>query len=285
MSTSTRKPMTAALAVLVLVLLSGPVAAATLLGGDQMGNLISINTNNGVGVLIGTELNFPLSTEIEFDVNTGTLYSEEANGALGLHTINPATGLSTGFVVHGCCALNGLEFVGNTLYATNVMAGGGTPSTLETINPGTGVLTPIGPTGQLNISGLAYETSTNTMYGVTAGAAAAGGPAQLVTVNLGSGLATPIAPLVDVATGLQLDRVGSIEFASDGVLYGGMGLNAVVNPGWLFSINPATGASTFIGPTGFPGITGLTNPIPEPTSLGLLALGLAVLCARRRRRR
>jgi hypothetical protein len=246
-----------------------------------MGNLTSINTLNGAGVLIGQELGFPLATEIEFDINTATLYSEETNGNVNLHTLNPATGLSTGFVTHGCCALNGLEFVGNTLYATNVMAGGGgTPSTLEIVNTGSGLLTPIGPTGILNpITGLAYDTSTNTMYGVIGG----GAPAQLVTINLGSGLATPGPFLVDAATGAQLDRVGSIEFGSDGVLYGGMGLGATFNPGWLISINPANGSSNFIGPTGLMGITGLTNAVPEPTSMGLLGLAL-VMCALRRKR-
>lgn len=262
--------------------ISAPALAATLLGSDQSGNLTSINTNNGAGNLIGTEVNFPLSTEIEFDLNTGTLYSEEVNGATNLHTVSTATGLSTGFVPHACCAYNGMEFVGNTLYVTNVMVGGGgSPSTLETVNPTTGMNVVIGPTGILNpITGLAYDTTTNTMYGVVGG----GAPAQLVTINLGNGSANVGPLLFDTVTGAQLDRVGSIEFASDGVLYGGMGTNSILNPGWLFSINPATGASTFIGPTGLMGITGLTNPVPEPAGLGLFGLSLWALLAARRRR-
>ena len=153
-----------------------------------------------------------------------------------------------------------MEFVGPVLYVTNVTAGGGaTPSTLEILDPLSGILTPVGLTGFGPISGLAYDSASGTMYGVTAG----GSPATLVTVNLLTGLATPVAPLLDVA-GAPLDRVGSIEFASDGVLYGGMGLNATLNPGWLFSINTTTGVSTFIGPTGLQGITGLTDSDFEP---------------------
>ena len=86
----------------------------------------------------------------------------------------------------------------------------------------------------------------------------------------------------DVTTGAQLTHVGSIEFDHTGVLYGGMGLNANVNPGWLFSINTATGASTFIGPTGLPGITGLTT-IPEPGTVTFLAAAMCCLGMRRRR--
>ena len=257
--------------------------SASLLGSDQFGNLFSINTATGAGMLIGTETNFPLSTEIEFNPLTGTLYSEEVNGFTGLHTLNPATGLSTGFIGHGCCALNGMEFVGNTLYVTNVMGGGGgTPSTLETLNTTTGVLSPIGLTGVTNITGLAYDVNSGIMYGSwTSGNL----PTILVTVNLMTGMAMPVAPLFDIATGAPLDRVGSIEF-DNGILYGGMGLNATFNPGWLFSINTMTGASTMIGPTGF-AITGLTDisvptGVPAPLSLALFALGLLVMGARRR---
>ena len=260
-----------------MVLTSGPVSAVQLLGSNQSGALVSIDTTTGMGTLIGVEAGFPLATEIEFDVATGTLYSEESNGFLNLHTLDPATGLSLGFVTHGCCALTGMEFVGSTLYVSNTQVGGGaSPSTLETIDTTSGTLSPVGPTG-INgpLTGLAYQESTGTMYGVTAP-----GPAQLVAVNLGTGAATAVVPLVDAVTGGPLDRVGSIEFGSDGVLYGGMGLNASVNPGWLFRINIATGRCTFIGDTGLGGITGLTNAIPRrPSPVGIPTLGGSGLLA------
>ena len=250
-----------------------------------MGNLFSINLATGAGAFIGTEFNFPLSTEIEYDTNTGTLYSDEVNGNVNLHTINPATGLSTGFVPHVCCALNGMEFVGNTLYATNNTGGTGE---LVTVNPVTGALTLIGAPNGIGspVQGLAYHATTATMFGVSG--LVPGGPSNLITINLLTGVATPLAPIIDAVTGAQLDRIGSIEFGADGVLYGGMGLNATINPGWLISINPMNGMSNFIGPTGFAGITGLTETatvgVPEPGTLALFGLGLVGLGFARRRK-
>jgi len=239
------------------LVLAGPAAAATLLGSDHVGSLTAIDTTTGAGTLIGQETRFPLATEIEYDAVNGILYGDEINGYTALHTIDAATGLSTGSVGHACCAFNGMEFVGTTLYVTNITGPQGL-STLETVDPATGTSTVIGPTGFGPISGLAYDVGSGTMYGVTAG----GAPALLVTVNLATGAAAPVAPLMDVA-GAPLLRVGSIEFGPDGVLYGAMAQNGTPNAGWLFSIDTTTGLSTFIGATGLAGITGLTNAESE----------------------
>ena len=234
-------------------LFAGQAMAATLLASDQAGNLSSVDTVTGAGTLIGQETGFPLATEIEYDATNGILYGDETNGNTNLHTIDPLTGLSTGLVPHACCAYNGMEFVGDILYVTNITGGGGL-STLEIIDPTTGANTPVGPTGFGPISGLAHDPNSGITYGVTAG----GQPAQLVTVNLATGVATAVAPLLD-ASGAPLVAVGSIEFGDDGVLYGGMGLNGTPNAGWLFSVDVSTGLSTFIGATGLAGITGLTS--------------------------
>ena len=238
------------------------LGSGVLLASDQSGNLFIVDTITGAGTPIGQETQFPLSTEIESDPNTGLLYSEETNGNTNLHTIDTSTGLSTGFVSHVCCALNGMEYVGTTLYATNNTGLGA--STLVTVDTATGVLTPIGPLeSNPIITGLAYDLNTSTMFGVTGGS---GGPSMgegpnpvlLVTVDLVTGLASPGPQLFNSADGSLLDKVGSVEFGPDGVLYGGMGLNSLLNPGWLISIDTSTGESTFVGPTGLQGITGLT---------------------------
>jgi hypothetical protein len=114
-------------------------------------------------------------------------------------------------------------------------------------------LTFIGPTGFGPISGLAYDIPTGTMYGVTAGS----GFATLLTIDLLAGTATPIAPIL-LPTGQPLDKIGSIEFGPDGVLYGGLTLFASVFPGHLLAIDTTTGIATVVGDTGF-SVTGLTS--------------------------
>jgi hypothetical protein len=253
-------------------------AAGVMYGSDQFGNLFTVNLGTGAGTLVGTEINFGLSTEIEYDNLGAVMYSEETDGGTGLHTLNTANGLSTGFVNHPFGALNGLEFVGNTLFGTFI-PGGGAPSQLVTVNTATGALTPVSPalTGFGPISGLAYDAANNVMYGVTAG----GGPGQLVTINLGTGIATPGPFMID-ATGLQYDHVGALEFDGAGNLYAGVAQNGSVNPGWLVQVNPASGLTTAIGPSGIGGPTGLPDsftgltfviPLPAAAWAGLLLLG------------
>ena len=64
------------------------------------------------------------------------------------------------------------------------------------------------------------------------------------------------------ATGF--DHIGSIEFASDGNLYGGLTFNASQFPNHLVQIDVRSGAAAVVGNTGF-SITGLTamNQAPD----------------------
>lgn len=217
-----------------------------LLGSSQFGELFAINQGTGSARLIAT-MPLDLATEIEYDHLNDMLYAEEVDGGPDLHTIKLQTGASLGTVTHPFGALNGLEFVGSTLYGTfidNI----GEPADLVIVDTATGNLTTVGPTGLPGpVSGLAYDEGAGVMYGVTAG----GVPADLVTIDLNTGTATVVGP-----TGL--DRVGSIEFCPDGTLYGGTTDFASTFATYLVRIDPTTGHTTPIGATGY-SITGLTT--------------------------
>jgi hypothetical protein len=228
-------------------------AQPVLLGSSQFSELFSVDVTTGTASFIGA-MPFGLATEIEFGGLTNRLFAEQTDGGTGLFTIDPASGAPLGVVNHAFGALNGLEFVGSTLYGTFIpMGGGGFPSRLVRVDTLTGALTSVGLTGQGPISGLAFDSSSGIMYGVTAG----GGPAELVTIDLLTGAATVVG-----ATGF--DHIGSIEFASDGNLYGGLTFRASQFPNHLVQIDVRSGAAAVVGDTGF-SITGLTavNQAPD----------------------
>jgi len=260
---------------LLVAAMAGHAPAAELLGCSQYGDLFAIDATSGAAALIGPlgpGQDTDLSTEIEYDLGSSTLYAEETNGGIYLHTVDETTGASLGTVEHIFGSLAGLEFVGDTLYGAFHADPGGA-SDLVTVDTSTGGLTTIGQIADGPVSGLAWHAPSQTMYGVTAGGAAA----DVVTIDLATGAGTVVGP-----TGF--DHVGSIEFASDGVLYGGLAQDATSNAGWLFSIDLATGTGTLVGDTGY-SITGLTNRVPEPATMALMGLGAAALVAGRRGRK
>ncbi len=242
-----------AIAILTAIILALPLAASAdlgLFGCDQNGNLFSIDISTVSATFIG---HMPISyhtTEIEYDFLSGKLYAADNVVGNELHVIHPTTGDSLEFVNTPTGGLNGLEFVGSTLYATFITDGRG-PSSLVIVDTSTGSLRTVGLTDFGPISGLAYDAAMGIMYGITAG----GSPANLVTIDLSTGAAALVGP-----TGLV--RIGSIEFGDDGNLYGGSSAD-----GTIVQLNTSTGAATLIGNVGYP-ITGLTLaelPAPIPT--------------------
>jgi hypothetical protein len=225
------------------------------------GKLIRIDTATGASTLVGA---LPESmTECVYDALNQKLYAQGADGSFLLYRIDPMTGASLGSVATGA-ALNGMEFVNGTLYATAI-GSALAASYLVTVDPQTGVLAIIGLTGFGPISGLAYDHATGTMYGVLGG----GAPAGLITIDLNTGAGSIVGP-----TGL--DRIGSIRFGTDGILYGGLTNNATIFADHLVLINTTTGAATDIGNTGF-SITGLALSPPPPHVPAMNEWGMAML--------
>jgi hypothetical protein len=224
--------------------------------GSVGGALIGINPLNGLGSLIGPLNAFGPVTEIQSDPTGTFLYGATGFGTSKLITINPVTAAEALVGTHPYGALNGLEFVENTLYGTFIPQGQ-QPSTLVIVNPVNAALTPIGPTGRGPIGGLAFDRNSSIMYGITSERNI---PSLLVTINLTTGLATPIGSI-----GVAAECRGLV-FDVDGTLYTATSqLDAL--PGFLIKVNPATGAGTLVGPTGFPAVSGLAVLEPQPQSI------------------
>ncbi|MFN0277104.1 MAG: PQQ-dependent sugar dehydrogenase [Pyrinomonadaceae bacterium] len=215
----------------------------TLYGSDTSGMLFTVNTNTGVGSLVGT-LPTGATTEIEYDRITGRAFAQAGGTSFFGQEFNLTTGAGIGNQIPNAHTFTGLEWVGSELFGTSIDTNNG-PSSLRILNPWTGTSTLVGATGQGPISGLAYDAGSNTLYGVTAGS----GPGNLVTLDMWAGPATVVGP-----TGV--DALGSLEFAPNGLLYAGGGQAASGN---LYTINPLTGAALLVGPTGFGNISGLVN--------------------------
>lgn len=191
----------------------------------------------------------------------------------GLYRVNLA-GIATLIGNTGVSGLNGLAFLGTTLYATAF----GNPN-LYTLNQGTGAASSIGAStfnsgGDIAFLGgrLFLATTTNQIVELD--------PSNGVVLNTGvAGLGNGTQAL----KGLASDGV-NLYVAAD--FFAGSGDIRIIllntTPGGSFgqfiSSQPLTGLGAF-GPPG-----GMTESVPEPATYLLSGLGLAVLAFARQRR-
>ncbi len=106
---------------------------------------------------------------------------------------------------------------------------------LTVIDPGSGTKTVIGSTGSAYISGLAWDATTSTMYGIDG--------TNLYTVDMATGAATIIAAL---DANLNTQNPVNLACSPGGVLYT-VGLGDDV----LYTVNKATAVGTAVGPIGY----------------------------------
>jgi hypothetical protein len=130
----------------------------------------------------------------------------------------------------------------STLYAADG-SGGNANCQLYTLDPSNGsVLQTIGPIG-FPITGLAFDPTTEVLYGSVSNNSPAAG--NLVTIDPATGTGTLVGSFgVSGTTGTQ--TMADLTFASDGTLYGW----AEQSQKRLYTIDKTSGTATEVGPSG-----------------------------------
>ncbi|MGH9909271.1 MAG: beta strand repeat-containing protein, partial [Nitrososphaerales archaeon] len=277
----------------------GDVKSCTITNDDQIGldsplfgtdanggHLLSIDTITGIGTIIGSlgsEVVFP---SLAIDPTTGIMYAGSGGGSPFLYTVNQNTGVTT-FVNDtglGFASISGMDFSSNgTLYATvNIAGNGGTGGDhLATINKNTGIATIIGSFGTCSgvtlpssglgsctlegMEGIAFSPS-GTLYGSTSSRLGTQTP-SLYTINTSNGTASLVAPFHDESDNQPSGGVVSLQFLSDGTLFGGTAraVEPATDGGKLIRINSTTGLFHTIGTTTSGQSLGALAVVPDLT--------------------
>ena len=127
----------------------------------------------------------------------------------------------------------------------------------------------VGTHGRSNLGGLAWHPGTATLYGCTPANDPL--PGRLLTLDLATGAGSLVGPLgYDGCTALTMGPPAGVPGGAgvQPVLYGGTGTIDTV-PGALYTVDPATAATTQIGVTGLPGLSGLSFFEPDIDGDGL----------------
>ncbi len=135
---------------------------------------------------------------------------------------------SSNYFIAGACWADGTWY--------GVEYGGYGDNNLWTIDPSTGDMTVVGSYGVSNLNGLAYDPSTQTMYGASG--------ESLYTVDPSSGATTYVGDFntgyTDVMIGIACDSSGNMYGVDIGTSYNNR----------VWAIDTATGDATLIGQTG-----------------------------------
>lgn len=216
---------------------------AKLYGANKLG-LLRLDTTNGRGTGVG-QLGVETVTDVAYHPSSGVVYAVASDGDDGkLLTVDLATGSATpvGGLGIACC-VDGLTFIGNTLYAVDTSS-----RALVTVDTTTGAVSNVGViTGYARISGaLAYNAVDAKLYGV-GGNGAAQVTYELITINPASGTVTASAPIaITGITALAYDPTDDKLYAYD------------ADTARIVTLDPVTGAATVVGDPGYVGIQGLT---------------------------
>ena len=278
-----RSYLTVLLAVGAALMVSRASARAALVGVGvapitNTPTLFNVDQTTGEATAVGP-LGSATAQPFGLAVSGGDLYTFDGSTDT-IRRIDLAAGSFTGAPINiGIGNLTGegdiaFSLDGATGYITtaNVSATGIAPA-LYIFNLAAGTSSLVGTTrdeiGAITVDGLAFNPANGLLYAIT------DADDRLYTLNPSSGLLTGVGDLgVDPNSGF-----GALTF-DGGNLYG------AINDS-LYIINPATGQATAIPAGGavgdFGSVSGLASVIPEPSSIGMLALGLVGLMCRRGR--
>jgi hypothetical protein len=237
--------------VLALILAPGLAAADVLYGANQSGRqLIAIDTVTLEGSVVGL-IGIPAVAGLTFDPDR-VLYGLSVANPDRLITVDPATGAGVAVGPTGVDGDLGAGLASSpltgTLYAVTGQIG---QKLLITLSPSTGNAAVIGPVPR-SVVGLTFDAS-GALWAID------GAREELIRIDLATGEVTL------VAWGLP-SAIGSLAAGSSGNFWAVDSSGS--NPYRLYSINPATGATTLQGY-----VTGLSWQGPM---IGLAAIGSAV---------
>lgn len=247
------------------------VQANVMYGGDFTGysssQLLTVNTTTGAGTSVGT-MGSGIVAGLAFDRNSGTLYGANVTTD-ELVIINTTTGAQSSVGALGIDTVGALAFDPNT----NVLYGvDNATQNLLVINTTTGAASSVGAMGSSNVAGLAFDPNSDTLYGTDIQLDV------LVTINTSTAAASTVGSLgFEFVAGLTYDPDTNTLFGVD------------KSVGSIVTINTTTGAATTLGSYGatfeqFEALAFESQPVPEPSTFVLVALGLLSLGMARCRR-
>jgi len=294
--------------------------AATMYGGlggqngvsTANGSLVTVSTANGAVTVIGQPSGVSLISGLTFTSN-GNLWGSTQNGGG-----NPPSGtvpppVTTSNLVQ-INPITGAE-ISSVLINAN-----GTPISIADLatQPGTDTIFGIQSPNDANFTGTAnlYTISTagaamlvgntgvffgaiafapnGTLYMTSADLNATGQSSNCAGADqLNCALNTVNPSTAAILTSLSVpDFYAALGISPTGVIWAGNGAGDMGGPGvgqffdGVSILNPTTGAATFVGNTGtnFVGDIAFQEAAPEPSSLALFGIGMALLAARRLRR-
>jgi hypothetical protein len=231
-------------------LAAAPMAGAspvftTLYGvAEDSDSLHTIASATATPAKVGDLLVEASNTDLAYDTSTGTLYMSDAStdsyAQTGLARVDLETGVATFIGDHGSSInIAGLAYdkLDGKLYGSDMDT-----NQLVTVDRATGATTAVGPFGIVGMRDLAYNPSTDTLYGIDG--------FSLFIVDRHTGNASFIGSLGSFSFSNLMDAL-AFDPAS-GQLYGG-DWGGTFGPGRnasLYVISPVTGHATAIGQTG-----------------------------------